>query len=358
VTTSKDGKARLWEALSGKAISESMKHDREVNSAQFSPDGQRVVTTSWDKTARLWDAVTNREIGEPMKHEHIVISAQFSPDGQRVVTASGTAQLWDSLTGKPLGEPMKHEGTVYSAQFSPDGQRVVTASDDKTARLWDAVTNREIGEPMKHEGTVYSAQFSPDSQRVVTASSDGTARLWDVPTVSSKDSVEDVLLLAELAEATSGVAMEMSGEIRNVLNPDQVKATRDKIAVKFPGLPASLTPLQRFLKWSVSEPRNRTVSPFSKLTVLEWVENRINEGTVDGLRAAMVVDPANARLAAHLGLRLADYALETETDPDAARRARAEADYQTRRALKLAPDNEEVKALRGEVVTRLQVSSE
>ena len=60
----------------------------------------------------------------------------------------------------------------------------------------------------------------------------------------------------------------------------------------------------------------------------------------------MLVDPANARLAAHLGQRLADYALGNESDPDAARRARAEADFQTRRA----PDNKEVKALRDEVV--------
>ena len=69
-------------------------------------------------------------------------SAQFSPDGQRVVTASRdkTARLWDAATGNPIGEPMNHEDLVRSAQFSPDGQRVVTASEDQTARLWDAAT--------------------------------------------------------------------------------------------------------------------------------------------------------------------------------------------------------------------------
>jgi TIR domain/WD domain, G-beta repeat len=92
-------------------LTNSMQHDDGVNSAQFSPDGQRVVTASADNTARLWDASSGRPVGEPMKHNGPVASAQFSPDGQRVVTASVdmTARLWDAASGKPVGEPMKHE---------------------------------------------------------------------------------------------------------------------------------------------------------------------------------------------------------------------------------------------------------
>jgi len=64
----------------------------------------------------------------------------------------------------------------------------------------------------------------------------------------------------------------------------------------------------------------------------------------------MQLDPANARLGAHFGWCLANLAVEKKTDPDYARRARAEADYQTHRAVKLASDNDEVKKLRAEVV--------
>src|SRR6266487_3885078 len=200
VTASKDKMAQLWDAASGKAIGAPMKHEKFVVAAWFSPNGQRVVTVSADnlrdfplalesRTARLWDAASGKAIGEPMKHEEFVEAAQFSPDSQRVVTASGvvpasvdkTARLWDAAGGKAIGEPMKHEKTVRSAQFSPDGQRVVTASVDNTARLWDGDSGKAIGEPMKHEGWVYSAQFSPDGRRVVTASVDNTARLWDLP---------------------------------------------------------------------------------------------------------------------------------------------------------------------------------
>ena len=85
----------------------------------------------------------------------------------------------------------------------------------------------------------------------------------------------------------------------------------------------------------------------------EWLESRIKKGTVEGLRAAIQVDPANARVTAHLGRRLADQALEQGSDPDEARRARGEADFLTSRALKLAPHNGEVKKLRDEVVKLL-----
>jgi hypothetical protein len=85
-----------------------------------------------------------------------------------------------------------------------------------------------------------------------------------------------------------------------------------------------------------AEPKRRTISPFSKLTVPEWIKNRIKEGTLGSLRAAIQMDPANARLVAHSGKALANLAVAEKTDLDDARRARAEADYQTHRAVELA----------------------
>ena len=180
VTASGDGTARVWEAATGKAIGEPLRHEGVI-SAAFSPDGKFVVTASGDGTARVWEAATGKAIGEPLRHEGTVISAAFSPDGKFVVTASGdnTARVWEAATGKAIGEPLRHEGAVRSAAFSPDGKFVLTASEDNTARVWEAATGKAIGEPLRHEGAVRSAAFSPDGEFVVTVSNDQFARVWE-----------------------------------------------------------------------------------------------------------------------------------------------------------------------------------
>jgi len=157
-------------------------HEGPVWSAEFSPDGLRIVTGSEDKTARVWNAATGQELVALRGHEGAVRSAAFSPDGLRVVTGSDdkTARVWDAAIGQELVTLRGHEGAVRSAAFSPDGLRVVTGSADGTARLWDAATGKELVAVRGHESAILSAGFSPDGFRVVTGSADKTARIWDV----------------------------------------------------------------------------------------------------------------------------------------------------------------------------------
>jgi WD40 repeat protein len=419
ITISKDNTARLWDPTIGIQIGEPLKHQAHVSSAEFSPDSRLAVTASFDGTARLWDTATGEAIGKPLNHDGKVHSARFDRDGNRVVTVSyddanirvsfwdtvtcnqtgrplvlqfnvlylnllplnllplefspdcnrivvclldNTARLWDMTTGMPIGEPLKHKGWVVSAQFSPDGRRLATASKDHTARLWDSATGKALSEPLWHQAEIYSAQFSPDGQRLLTLARDNTARLWDLPAFSSDDAAnEDVL--ADLAQATAGMAVLTAGQadmlnairLANISAAD-ISATRDKIR----GLSASdskFTPLQHFLKWCLLDQTSRTISPFSQMTFSEWLENKLQTGTVDELRAAMHADPSNSRLAAYFGRRLADSVLEGRADGIEARRAREEADFQTRRALKLAPGNKEIINLRAEVVQLLGLKS-
>ena len=92
---------------------------------------RQIVTASADKTVRVWDVRSGKQLTEPLKHDGEIDSVQFSPDGKRIVTASTdkNAQgcgMWQS--GKQLLDTLEHHGDLHSAEFSPDGRRIVTAS--------------------------------------------------------------------------------------------------------------------------------------------------------------------------------------------------------------------------------------
>jgi hypothetical protein len=77
-----------------------------------------VLTASIDGTARVWEAATGKPIGEPLRHEKEVYSAAFSPDGRFVLTASrgGTARVWPWF--KPLADsPKKLAASIEQITF-------------------------------------------------------------------------------------------------------------------------------------------------------------------------------------------------------------------------------------------------
>ena len=172
---------------------------------------------------------------------------------------------------------MKHGGIVPSAQFSPDGKRILTASYDGTARVWDVQTGQPLTEPMKPGGTVNSAQFSPDGKRIVTASRH--ARVWDI--APTQASYPDWLL--QLGEAISGQVLNKQG----VLEPTKLNRleTLNQIRQKLNQEPGD-DDWVVWGRWFLADRATRTISPFSKLTVPEYIENRIKEKTLQSLDEA------------------------------------------------------------------------
>jgi WD40 repeat protein len=200
VTTSGDGTARIWDAVTGEQLVVLPIHDFVFAGwASFSPDGTRIVNASWNSYAGIFDATTGERIagvdrkddydryrqvhGGLFAEDDHVQPALFSPDGTRIVTASvyQTARIFDAATGESLAV-FRHESHVRSASFSPDGTHIVTASSDKTARIWDAATGDQLFVLGGHEKGVNSASFSPDGTRIVTTSDDRTVRTWDAVT--------------------------------------------------------------------------------------------------------------------------------------------------------------------------------
>jgi WD40 repeat protein/tRNA A-37 threonylcarbamoyl transferase component Bud32 len=221
LTVSRDGKARRWQAATGRLVHTFPLHHRDISAAAIGPDGAALLTADRERV-QLWDAGTARRIGRPWKHRSEVSVLAFSPDGKTALSgdAAGAVELHEVAAGKLLHR-FTHQGAVLAAAFSPDGKKVLTGGLDNTARLWDlssgrevlrlqprlckavksvafssdgqtvltgswpdaqlwdAATGKALGPPLDHHCGVLKGLFSPDGRVVLTGSADHTAHLWE-----------------------------------------------------------------------------------------------------------------------------------------------------------------------------------
>jgi WD40 repeat protein len=112
VTVCQDTTIQVWDAYTGRALSAPLRYQlshrgagqkrypvldsvyQKRRTAQFSLDSQMVVISAGGK-AQLFYANTGEALSEPFRHD-AVWAAEFSRDSQRIVTASldGTARVW------------------------------------------------------------------------------------------------------------------------------------------------------------------------------------------------------------------------------------------------------------------------
>jgi WD40 repeat protein len=314
------GKARVWDPKTGEPLTSPEADDEVVNSAEFSPDSQRLLTAS--KTARIWDVRTAKSLIQPILHDQALSVAHFSPDGSKIVTGSGmagdgVARVWDSVSGRLLSSTMANRGghyapSVFTAEFSSDSRRVVTGEVER-AQVWDAQSGKPVAGPIQfgREDMVETAQFSRDGNRVLTVTD--TARVWDsatakplnepiensfrarfnpsgtqIVTLSNNEArVWDIAPVRQaLPEWVLRLADAVAGEHLNdqgVFEPlNDSAAVIKKIREQLRSQPADHDWLV-WCRWFLADRATRTVSPFSKITIPEYIENRIKENTPESL---------------------------------------------------------------------------
>lgn len=230
-TGSGDGTARLWNAQDGKTIAILEGHDDIVGAVDFSPDGNTLATLPFgleprmkaailgfsanpDNTLRLWNARSGTPLAA-IRHDAQIVSDNFSPDGARIVTVSGNvAHIWDTRNGDTVATLAHRSPTVY-ATYSPDGARIITTSG-KAVWVWDARSGENLA-TIPHDENVLLASFSSDGKKIVTTSG-SQARIWDARgkenPIALKGHLSDVVLAAFSPDGTKIVTTSLDSTVR------------------------------------------------------------------------------------------------------------------------------------------------
>ena len=189
LTASLDGKAKVWDYITGRCLKTLDGHSDSIMKAVYAPSGDIIVTASRDHTAKVWQA---KEAGDIVSflctdtltgHSAAVTDVAISPDGKTIATASEdcTVRLWVFDDGKyRCVNQFTHQHKVFSVAFHPLENRLLTLSKWSIVTIWDIDVNTHFEIPMKKDPYFSSAEYSPDGQQILLSSALGGLGFGDV----------------------------------------------------------------------------------------------------------------------------------------------------------------------------------
>jgi WD40 repeat protein len=274
VTATGDSVADIVDGKTGLRI-KPLRQNNTIFTAVYSRDGRTILTASQDHTAMMWDAKTGQPVGPVFRHGFSIESAVFNYDASRVLTVSldHTAQVWDAKTGRPITPPLLHSEGVLRGGFSPDGYLVVTSSRDRTVRLWDSTTGEPLRLPIRSNGAIGSVIFNPSGSSLLVASSDGTAQVVDMPPYEPAPA-----WVSDLADFAS---TQINYDSSRTPDMEKIRALRATLLAS-----KGTDPWSVFGRWYFTENTFRPISPWSTVTLQQYVESLVARGDKDSLQYA------------------------------------------------------------------------
>lgn len=157
-----------------------LRNTDSITFAGLSPDGSRVVTTSRDGAAIVWSAITGQRL-ETLTHTDTIYGADFSLDGRflALAAADGVASIWDLQSGD-LTNRIQHPSSVTLARLNASGSQILTSSLEGDAAVsstgsGDTVFAIDHGRVVVNQGV-----FAPDGDVLASASQDGVLKLSEM----------------------------------------------------------------------------------------------------------------------------------------------------------------------------------
>lgn len=148
--------------------------------ARWKSQTERLVSSSDDLQVFLWDPSNSTKPIKLHGHQKVVNFAAFSPNGQTIATASfdSTCRLWSATTGQFIATLRGHVASVYMCVWSADSRLLASCSQDTTVKVWDVRSKKLSNDMANSEAEVFSLDWSCDGRKVVSGGADKKVRLF------------------------------------------------------------------------------------------------------------------------------------------------------------------------------------
>jgi len=177
-TGSADGQIRLWNAVTGEPLSESLRTTGGIHVLRISADGKFVLTFSALKKGLLWDVLKQPASYEEWTVDTPVQDARFAPDGQTCWIADRLGVLHQRhVSDRKELLTIPSAGPIRRMEIDANGARLMTVHEGKIVRILDARTGMALTPPILHDRDVFYGRLISDD-RFATAMADGCIRLW------------------------------------------------------------------------------------------------------------------------------------------------------------------------------------
>ena len=97
---------KIIDLRNGKTIIKKIpRQEHNMNRGFFSPSGDRIAIIYENNSVRIWDSLSGDAITPSLQHNSIIRTLRFSDDGTKIGTTDGmeNSRIWNSWSGELFG---------------------------------------------------------------------------------------------------------------------------------------------------------------------------------------------------------------------------------------------------------------
>lgn len=193
-----DGKLKLWNINSGFCFVTFSEHTSAITAVKFSATKNFVVSASLDGTVRAYDIMRYRNFRTFTLAQAVQFSCVALDHSGEFVAAGGQdlfeIYIWSIKLGnkQPLEILAGHESPVVALEFAPTATStlLISGSWDKTIKIWDCIETTTDHETIDIMADVTALAIKPNGEEVAVASLSGNIQIFDVRSANQIGTIE------------------------------------------------------------------------------------------------------------------------------------------------------------------------